>query len=333
MRTESSLTILIPTKNRPNRLEWCLNHYTKHKFAGQIIVCDASDDDQSKNICDKQQSLQLTYFPCQTYMHGGDAFTFANELVMTPYVVSHGDDDVLLMQWIKTAIEFLNSCSGDVVAVGGIRVTRVKLEDGLGIIHTNSINNLDDDPWIRLGTYLRLKVTLDNSVHRTKTWKKMYKYAPNMPNRALGCEVLPCCISAINGKHAFLEEPSIFRLDSGDSLTPPSNDNFMNQMMSQPFLISYQVMRHAIITEFRKLGLEDRSVVDFCDRELYLSFLLLLINKFVEKWPTQKVVIDIYCKSLDTYPFPWRRDELADQQDTQQSTLDYASVFEELLCP
>jgi glycosyltransferase domain-containing protein len=300
------VSLLIPTKNRITLLNWALSYYAQKPFNGKIILCDASDNqDEVRSMCNTHK-VNLTFVDCRDCMHSGDSIAKGNELVDTPYAAYVGDDDISVVEGINDSVAFLNNSTPDFVAAGGPRATKIKCGQNWNLHITPFIELREEEAWTRLGKYTRLRVSLDYTVHRAEVWKKMFRYAPLMKNRGLGGEFLPCCLSAIAGKHIRVTEVSVFRLDTGDSLVKP-NETMLLQMLNHDYANSFHLMQQILISELVKLGYAYEGVVDFCNRELYLTSWLLLTNKFVGQWPNQKEYLETYVRSLDTYAYSWRR--------------------------
>jgi glycosyltransferase domain-containing protein len=307
------VSVLIPTKNRVSLLNWALAYYAQKCFEGRIIVCDASNNqDEIKSMCTTHK-LNLTFVDCRECIHSGDSITKGNESVDTPYAVYAGNDDVSIVEGLRDSVQFLNNNSSEFVAAGGRRATKIKCGGTWHVHYTPFIDLCDNEAWIRLGRYTRFRISLDYTVHRSAVWRKMFSYAPLMKNRGLGGEFLPCCLSAIAGKHAQVTEISVFRLDSGDSLVT-SDKTMLLQMLDHDYVDSFHFMKQILIDELVKCGLDHNGIVDFCNRELYLTSLLLLTNKFVEKWPNQKEYLEHYLISLNTYAYSWRRATYKDRK-------------------
>jgi len=76
---------------------------------------------------------------------------------------------------------------------------------------------------------------------------------------------------------------------------------------STEYAISAKIMKSVVIKYLVKGGIDLEQATEFYNRELWLSTLFVLSNKFVETFPEMKPALDSYNKLLDIYPFHWRR--------------------------
>jgi len=115
------ISIIIPTKNRPDFLDRSLNYYAHMGFRGKILVGDSSDIKQSKETSQAVEkhknglNVGYRYFP--------DLTNYAcTELllsdVLTPYAVFLPDDDFITVSGLEAGAVFLDANPDYVCAWG-----------------------------------------------------------------------------------------------------------------------------------------------------------------------------------------------------------------------
>lgn len=305
---DKKVTIIIPTKNRSARLKIALQYYISKKFLGKIIVADYSTG-RSINAVDaivnmaKRKGLNLTLHKCSK-KHDGDAIKSANELIDTPYVMSCGDDCIAIRKSIIKCVEFLD-WNHDYTAASGIRGTKLECGEYTGMHYTACLEVESKYILERLISYLRTRINTLNYVHRTEVWQDLFQYADMMPNEWLGAEVLPCCLSVMSGKikDALTNKGyhAIHQL-----YNDKQNINFMEIVSSSDYAKSAKIMRKVIIRSLIEGGIDPNKAEKIYSKEIWLSTLFVMMNKFVEQHPQLKPIIDEYNSSLDNYPFEWR---------------------------
>ena len=108
---EKLLTIAIPTKNRHEFLQENLsslnNQIKGFESVVEIIVCDNSDDDLSKKIVDKYNSLNLNIIYKRNIKDIGSDRNIAQSFNMAQgkYVHIIGDDDIYYINALSELIE------------------------------------------------------------------------------------------------------------------------------------------------------------------------------------------------------------------------------------
>lgn len=105
------LTLIIPTYNRPNLLKRILNFYNQYKVDYTIIVADSSTYSQKKINKETVQSfpnlniLYIDKFSPNLVSH--HKFAQVVNYVKTKYCVFCADDDFIIPNGIKEAVDFL----------------------------------------------------------------------------------------------------------------------------------------------------------------------------------------------------------------------------------
>ena len=110
-----SISILIPTMNRPDFLVRALRYYAKVGFDGYICIGDSSDTqhvEKTKHaiqLFEKKINIIYRYFPSPPYTHNGMVIKELIELAPTAFAVFSGDDDFLVPRGLEKCVVFLNN--------------------------------------------------------------------------------------------------------------------------------------------------------------------------------------------------------------------------------
>jgi len=214
------LTIVIPTRNRPDFLARLLLYYERVSCPYPILVGDSSDGDCRKEVLNlinhfsKKLSLSLREHP-HNPTHGpgeGTISCMAHILndIQTPYVAFNADDDFLIPRTLKKCVEFLEG-HPDYSTVHGEAVL-FALKDGFvgGEIQATSrySQRALEFPLAtkRLFENLRKFLTTEFSVKRTSLMRKTWQVLHQLHLDNYWGELLVSCLSVIDGKVKKLED-------------------------------------------------------------------------------------------------------------------------------
>ena len=116
-----NITILVPTKNRPNFIRRQLEYYSDSGFDGEIFIGDSSNlklfNETKSNIFKYGSNLIIHHFYLPNYI-AAKAVAFISSKVETDYSVNVPDDDIVLTNIIPKCISFLDK-NHDYVGVHG----------------------------------------------------------------------------------------------------------------------------------------------------------------------------------------------------------------------
>lgn len=278
------ITLLIPTMNRSDFLIRLLRYYWELGFQGCICIGDSSDTadiERTKRAIEAfQNKLNIDY---REYPHLDDADCLQQLLnsVSTPYAALVPDDDFLVPAALEQCGLFLDK-HPDYSAAHGI---------GLAI-GLKSAGAHGEVAWVRHyrqtviegeSASQRLRDHLSNysvalfSVHRIESWREMYKDVSLLTKRLAG-ELLPCCLSVIQGKVKELDCLYLMRQSHHQRYSGISIKDWAG---STTWLPSYQVFRDCLAKELARyddIGIhEAQEVVD-------QAFSLYLASLHVEPW-------------------------------------------------
>jgi len=302
-------TIVITTKNSPNRLKRVLNYHITKRTKSRIIIADYSIGRGIKATSDlvhiaTKRGLDIRVEHFSRVNHDGEVLREIGDLITTPYAIYCRDSDIAVRQGIIEGVRFLD-VNSSYIAAGGTRGTLIQCGDYMGTFYTECLEVESNYITERLATYLRTRIGTTNYLHRTDVWKKMFAYAKSTPNKWIGCEVLPSCISVMNGKikNALIQIPQhgICRLESLNN-----NMDFFGSLTNRNYIKSLEVLKGVIKDHLIEGGLNREAAEEFCTREVWLSVLMSHLNDFTERYPNLKSTLDGYSKDLEQYPFKWK---------------------------
>lgn len=210
LNLDNKVSVLVPTKNRPQFVERLLRFFAAQNFSGWLLIGDSSGGVDFEKI----KSLVLHYrdrlkIRHERYSQFGVTGTLESlcEYVQTPYSCVMGDDDFLCMRGVKDCVAFLDE-HPEFGAVHGKGVN-VGLDyfDSRGkitAINPFFLANITKETGAeRLEEYFQ---TLDNvlfCLHRSEVFRKMFQGFCAMGDIKSGFifdELIPSTISVIHNK-------------------------------------------------------------------------------------------------------------------------------------
>lgn len=174
------LTIIVPTKNRFIWIERILQYYDKYNFLGHLIIADSSDNlihnqikHKLKNF--KKLNVSLIHLPkcnCEA------AVKEASKKINTKYSVFVADDDLILIEGINKAINFLDLNPTYIGAIGESYMISTLNNSAYGKINSLLNYNLksydDEDKYFRIESYFSDPRALCFSITKSEIFKESY---------------------------------------------------------------------------------------------------------------------------------------------------------------
>ena len=289
MISDSSLTLIIATKNKPDLLRSVLKYYSLKEFPYKILIADDTNIKLYKKFNIESirlsSNLHIEYFT----PHTPDVFSAIQELlkkVDTPYVLNSGDDDFFSLRAINKIIHFLDK-NKDFVSAGGISVKLNSLWDSNrsvwritrklnGTTDSYDSNKIED----RLIAYTqRLKVITYN-ITRTKLLLKAYKLTAknNLYTTTFGTELLQNSVLLTEGKnkvfkifyHFWFAPIDKRRLNTLNDRTQLKNKNLFDDIVNLKTSENSKVFLNLLSKELGK-NLDKKTAVNLA-RLVYLSY-------------------------------------------------------------
>lgn len=289
------ISIIIPTLNRSEFLIRALTYYNKVNFKGTIHIGDSSDEYHSSRIKDaissfkKNLSIVYRHFPKPEYSIEM-CFKELVDNVETPYCVYSGDDDFLIPESLQKCADFLET-NPHYIAAHGLRVNiGVKDDKIFGPVEWALVrqgNSYEsENASERWTTYMRNAISTQYYVHRSSTWREMYRHVKDVPIRYFGEEVLPCSMTTILGKVKQLDCLSTVFQKQQAAHSFSWLTHSMYWLLIQPeWSISIQTIRRVLseaISEHDKIEID--KALEVVDRELWLHISRMLDKHFKNKY-------------------------------------------------
>jgi len=240
------LTVVVPTKNRPQRVLALLHFFKDCGLRHPIVVADTSDIDQASRVRSACTGV-ASYLGFDRRLRLADKLTELVSSIETPFVAVAPDDDICMPHAIDAALEYLEHNS-DYVAAHGYML-QYRIEGYNWHIHrvggfTPSIT--EDDPLRRHYHLMRRYQPFYWAVFRTDVFAAAVKAARAM--RGIVFRELTVMNTAIlHGRVARL--PVIYNLRGSEpSLTPLTENHPLHWFLheSPSFFANYGVYRNAL---------------------------------------------------------------------------------------
>ncbi|MFC1952766.1 TIGR00180 family glycosyltransferase [Chloroflexota bacterium] len=279
------ITLLIPTINRSDFLVRQLNYYKDVGFQGNICIGDSSDarhiEPTKRAIEVLRDSFNITY---REYPGLNDAEVVRRliEFVVTPYAAFVADDDFLIPNAMEQCFLFLEEHQDYNAAHGQSLTVSLKSGEPYGQIagaRHYRLPILEEESASQriLCHFSDYSVTLF-SVHRTESWREMYKDVHLIPDRTFAGELLPCCLSVIQGKIKELDCLYLVRHDHSQRYLLPGP----REWISNPdWLSMYQIFCDILAKE---LANKDCISMDKAQETVEQSFDLYMENLLGNEW-------------------------------------------------
>ena len=217
----SELSVVVPTRNRPDHLRRLLAFYAARNFSHRILVLDSSDN-KSENtslVSRNRQRLDLELFPFDKDTLLVDKNCDGLKEVKTPYVVFCADDDFIIPSGIDQCVTFLQR-NPTYIAAQGECVHYYVSPSSLAVNNTAQIcerrreplDDLDyDDALHRLVSHVLDYRPTFYAVHRTRPFTDLFIRSWQVAPNILHQEILPSFKTVIAGKVKRLAIPYEFR--------------------------------------------------------------------------------------------------------------------------
>lgn len=214
------LSLVIPTSNRPQFLARCLSYYEHLGVPYPMIIADSSLvplAEANQRLCDAvRHRLDLRYERYDVEMPIANKLASILELVSSPYVVLGADDDFFVPVSLEEGVQFLHR-HPDYALVHGeaVLVTLPPREavygrcESAGPYRQRAIDLPTASQ--RLTEHLRDYTTTFYAMHRTAQLLANWRITAGGSLDCAFVELLPSCLSVIQGKREQLPGLSLVR--------------------------------------------------------------------------------------------------------------------------
>ena len=290
------LTIIIPTKNRPEFIKKQLIYYRNQNFKGKILFFDSSSKKIFNNL--KKYIVTNNYKNAQIFNVMGtsfDTFKLKAKMVKTKYVLFSGDDDFYIVKSLSKMISNLQNSSGFIgitgkalqIETGGTNNDKVLSYNSYNIssnMHRNSLNRLKH---ITKNYSVLLFSILDA--------KKFLEIVQNVPTShkmhfTFQTEVLPCFLIALSGRIKKVQHLFLFRLVGHRRVAHET----LKQLKKNNFFKKSYILSINIIYNFLKIKNKNKKT-KFKIKN-YIESYFAYSNFIQQKFHLKKIFIKIILK-------------------------------------
>ena len=313
---ESDVTLLIPTKDRSDFLIRLLNYYLALKFQGFLYIGDSSVGEHARKTQEVIKSLEgrlnILY---REYPDLNDAMCRGEllKLVNTKYAAYVADDDFLVPASLRKCAEFLDANSNYSTAHGVAAVIDLETSGAYGRVASASHYRQpvieSETASQRLLDYLSNYSVNMFSLQRVEYWKEIYKYVSTTPDIPFAGELMPSCLSVIQGK---VKELDCFYLARQAHDRRYLNPTVFQWIATTDWLPSYRRFIESLSQEIVKQdGISEGQAVDIVEKAFvaHLTRVILIRSGggYVEKKVSLKAQIKIKVGIIPGSKLMWRK--------------------------
>ncbi|MAK12069.1 MAG: hypothetical protein CMI73_00090 [Candidatus Pelagibacter sp.] len=266
------LTIIIPTKNRPQFIKKQLIYYRNQDFKGNILFLDSS----SKEIFNKTKKFifKNNYTKTEIFNIEGTSFdTFKSKAskVSTKYILFSGDDDFYI---VKSLIKMIGNLEKSPKIIG-ITGKAFQIETG-GINNDKvlSYNFYNIRPSMHQNPLERLKKITKNysvvlfSILETQKFLEVVNRIPTSKKMhfTFQTELLPCFLIVLSGRIKKINQLFLFRLVGHSRVQHKTWDQLKkNRFFNNSYLMSINIIINFIRIKKKNTKKIKSDVKDYID--------------------------------------------------------------------
>lgn len=212
------VTLLLPTKNRPEFVVRLLEYYADVGFDDRILIGDSSGPEGVAHVREAARRLaariDVEHVPCPA-LGLAESWRELIHRVSTPYAAYLADDDFLVPRSLSQCARFLDTHPEYVAAHGAGVVVELDSNALTGNVvwcgyYDQTVSEADSGGE-RLRAHLSRYTVSLFSVHRADAWRAMFERVHLAPDMSFGAELLPSCLSVVLGKVKALDGLSVVR--------------------------------------------------------------------------------------------------------------------------
>ena len=250
------LSLLVPTRNRPGYLRRLLLYLRQMEFHHQIVIADSSSipicETNLRIAASMRNELDIAYKQYEPEAGFFSKIAGALSTFESKYSVICGDDDFPVERAMDQCVQFMESNPDYSVAHGRlVNMYPLTPVHGTTRLCTQSLSQrtLDDpDPCLRLREHLQGYEATFYSVQRRTDMIRNIELAAKVTKDYRFGELLPSCLSVIQGKVKYLKVLHGVRPYHPDS-TSGSHIDWASLLASDDFSDRYTAFRNCLIDE------------------------------------------------------------------------------------
>jgi glycosyltransferase domain-containing protein len=192
MVINKSLTVVIPTRNRPYLVKNQIRYYSKIEIPYRVIYIDASDlatyEKNLESLKKFGRNIECDIFRASSNNIKNPALRINEQFreilheINTPFVCQSGDDDFFIPKGLENTVKELRN-NPELSACGGYCIQAMTRNDNHPTQDSNSAalsvwsmaNSLSDSAYQRVRNFVARFANVSFSVKRTAVWKDCYE--------------------------------------------------------------------------------------------------------------------------------------------------------------
>ena len=276
------ISLVIPTYNRPQFLGRLLLYYKEMKLPHRIAVADSSNPQSisanAKLVAAAKNVLEIDHLVYSSTTPFNAKLIQVLEAINTSYVIFCGDDDFITPRGIEQAANYLETHKDYSVASGRISAITAHPasggDPGYGLLsHRYAQRTIDDDnAAVRLKNHLSNYTTTFYSVHRRAQLLRNLHLTHELTSDYRFGELLPSCLSLIQGKTICLDLLYMVRQAITDS-TATKADSWTNLLAQDDYPERYALFRDCLVKELEYAAQLDQAQADEVVTQAFHSYL------------------------------------------------------------
>ena len=266
----SDLTIVITSRNRPEKLKRVVHHLEMFGFKGKLLIGDASDFKNAipfQNFL-KTSILNIDYFP-QEGMSVVNSHQYLATKITTKYSLCIADGALVILDGIKECIKELEQ-NKELIAVSGQTFTyEYKKTTNFRICHYEMPIIKNSKPLDRFKNICDKYRVAMYCVMYTNSWIKIWQKVENISIGLLAGEIVPTLRLVIEGKIAQVNAPYLIReLHSKRTCKEP-----INILLDENFSEAYDLSLKDINNEIKILepNISNKKIKSLFDKVIYTN--------------------------------------------------------------
>jgi glycosyltransferase domain-containing protein len=283
----SKVTIVIPTKSRPDFLARLLTYYRDTGFLGCICVGDSSESDHLernrlliKSLSDRINIIYKEYPKLNAISTMGELINY----IETPYAAICCDDDFLIPSALVKSSRFLDENLEYNAAWGKAVKVRLENNGAFGqVAYCKPIKQpvLDAESGSqRYINYMMIQQTdVLYAVQRSKNFIRAYSPS-NIKDMMFAGGVLPNAMSCVHGKNKEYDHLFLVRQDHDERLDFTERTDALAWITNQEFSSSYLGFQEVVVNE---LANQDGITKEEAQSAVRQGFLLFLQSKLINE--------------------------------------------------
>jgi glycosyltransferase domain-containing protein len=281
------ISILIPTLNRPEFVIRYIDYLRFSNFKGELLIGDSSNNENYDLTHNYIVNNNFSFKILQKNYPGKMHFEVIRDLlpyISMPYSIYMCDDDFLVINTLEKCAEFLSK-NLEYSAVGGKGIMcNTNYINGIfeiqQVYEISFYNLLDDSPLERLEKLTRKYNVIAYSLVRTEDFIQKWPISIEFNEKELSIELLPCFVSAIQGKILFLDDLFIIRTNHEKRILLQKRFNiFLDSNWRSSFIFTINYLLR-ILKNYKLTNLDSEIISENLFNSISFYYIRSINNKY-----------------------------------------------------